>query len=419
MSLAALPAIARGVWSKPRAFARRSKEAQTGHQRMLLVVQLIYVALIGVWLLRTGNWPTPDQIGIAMFAFAVLTSRGFAFLRDWSPFIILVLSYEALRGVADGLVANTHVQFAINADRFLTFGHIPTVELQNALWDPNHLHWYDYVAAFMHPMHFIVPLALGFVLWMRSRPLYWKFMFSYLLLTYAGFITYLLFPAAPPWYAAALGRIPPVDQILGQVLWRHSVSQPIVLAYGYFDPNPVAAIPSLHAAFPVLVWLIIWKLRPRWGWATVVYPLLMDFAVIYLGEHYLIDVLLGTLYGAVAYAVVWEVPEWWARLQRRRSGGAPALGIEGRDLVAHPAYAAQTGAGDHGLGLIEEDRSVTPLTAQEGGGVNFGRQLLACVPLEAGHGQRGAAFANPATAEEAAVQAFHVSKDEHRRIPPG
>jgi membrane-associated phospholipid phosphatase len=270
----------------------------------------------------------------------------------------------------------------------------------------------------MHPMHFIVPLALGFVLWMRSRPLYWKFMFSYLLLTYAGFITYLLFPAAPPWYAAALGRIPPVDQILGQVLWQHSVSQPIVLAYGYFDPNPVAAIPSLHAAFPVLVWLIVWKLRPRWGWATAVYPLLMDFAVIYLGEHYLIDVLLGTLYGAVAYAVVWEAPQWWARFKARRSGGLPAMGIEGGNLLAQPAYAAQSGAGNYGLGFIEKDRPLAPLAAHEGGGVDAGGQVLARIPLEAGARQRGALLPHPAAAQEAAVQALHVSKDEHDHVPP-
>jgi membrane-associated phospholipid phosphatase len=86
-----------------------------------------------------------------------------------------------------------------------------------------------------------------------------------------------------------------------------------VLAYSHFESNPVAAMPSLHAAFPVLVWLIMWKIQPRWGWATIVYPLLMDFAVVYLGEHYVIDVLAGTLYGALSYWAVWVLPDWWRK----------------------------------------------------------------------------------------------------------
>ncbi|MEO9255043.1 MAG: phosphatase PAP2 family protein [Tepidiformaceae bacterium] len=301
------------VWKSPGRLAKKSRTVQDDHRRELLLVQAVYCVAIAGYLLYTSNWPTPDQIALALFAFAILTFRALSFLRDWTPFILLTLSYEALRGIADGLVANTHVQFAINADRWMFFGHIPTVWLQDKLWDPNHLHWYDYVAAFMHPMHFIMPLALGFALWTVSKKLYWKFVASYLLLTYAGFLTYMLFPAAPPWYAAQLGRIPPVDQILGHVLWTHSVSEPIVIAYSHFESNPVAAMPSLHAAFPVLVWLIMWKIQPRWGWATILYPLLMDFAVVYLGEHYVIDVLAGTLYGAVSFWAVWVLPGWYRR----------------------------------------------------------------------------------------------------------
>ncbi|MCC6380992.1 MAG: phosphatase PAP2 family protein [Dehalococcoidia bacterium] len=283
-------------------------------------MQLAYCGAIAGWLLYAGNWPTPDQIGIALFVFAVLMGRGLAFLRDWSPFILLILSYEAMRGLADGLVANTHVQFAIDGDRALFGGTLPTVFLQRHLWDPNHLHWYDYLSAFMHPMHFIVPLAFAFVLWTRSKRLYWRFVASYLLLSYAGFLTYVLFPAAPPWYASNAGRIPHIDKILDLVLWRNSTSQPVVLVYKYFDANAVAAMPSLHAAFPVLLWLIVWKLRPRWGWLTIVYPLTMDFAVVYMGEHYVTDVLAGTVYGAAAFAAVWTLPGWLSGRRRTRLG---------------------------------------------------------------------------------------------------
>lgn len=305
--------VARRVRTTPGRLGERRRDATQRHWRIVVVGQLAYCVVIAAWLLHTGNWPTPDQIGIAFFVLAVLMGRGFAFLRDWSPFLLLVLSYEGLRGLADGLVSHTHVAFAPDVDRAMFGGQLPTIWLQQHLWDPAHIHWYDYVAAFMHPMHFIVPLAFAFVLWMRNKRLYWKFVASYLLLSYAGFLTYVLFPAAPPWFASNVGAIPHVDKILEQVLWKNSVSQPVVLVYGYFDANQVAAMPSLHAAFPVMLWLIIWKLRPRWGWLTIAYPLVMDWAVVYMGEHYVIDVIAGTVYGAGAFWAVWVAPEWWRR----------------------------------------------------------------------------------------------------------
>jgi membrane-associated phospholipid phosphatase len=306
--------------SFPLKLTRNYRDGQVRHRRALLIVQIVYFAVLGGALLYTGNWPTPDQIGLALFAFAILMARPLAFLRDWAPFVLLILSYEALRGNADGLVANVHIGFPITMDKAMFGGTLPTVWLQDKLWDPNNITWYDYVAAFMHPMHFLVPLAVAFVFWMRSQRLYWRFVASYLLLTYSGFVTYVLYPMAPPWYAGDIGRIPHVDTILGEVLWRNSVSHPLVFVYDHFNPNPVAAMPSLHAAFPVLIFLICLKLNPRWGWLSIFYPLLMDFAVVYMGEHYVTDCIAGTVYGAAAFYICWVLPGQVKAWRTRRVG---------------------------------------------------------------------------------------------------
>lgn len=308
----AVPAVGR-AYGRARSLHRRYIGTQQQHWKLLIGLQAAYCVLLFVTLIWSGNWPTADQVAIGLFGFAILTARPLSFLRDWFPFIFLVLSYEALRGMSDGLVANAHIGFPITADKTIFDGTVPTIWLQDHLWDPNHLHWYDYVAAFMHPLHFIAPIAIALAFWMRSKKLYWKFVASYLLLTYAGLITYLLYPMAPPWYAADIGRLPHVETILGQVLWTHSASHPIGFIYNHFDPNPVAAMPSLHAAFPVLVFCVFWRLSPRWGWLTFVYPLLMDFSIVYMGEHYVIDALVGSLYGAAAFAAVWVLPDVIAR----------------------------------------------------------------------------------------------------------
>ena len=322
----------------PIKLTRSYQAGQMRHRRALLAVQIGYFALLGGALLYTGNWPTPDQIGLALFAFAILMARPLSFLRDWAPFVLLILSYEALRGNADGLVANVHIGFPITMDKAMFGGTIPSVWLQDKLWDPNHITWYDYLAAFMHPMHFLVPLAVAFVFWMRSQRLYWTFVASYLLLTYAGFVTYVLYPMAPPWYAGDIGRIPHVDTILGDVLWRNSVSHPLVFVYDHFDPNAVAAMPSLHAAFPVLIWLILWKLKPRWGWLAIAYPLLMDFAVVYMGEHYVTDCIAGTIYGAASFYLVWVLPGQVQAWRAKRAGLAESSKPSGPEpALAQPA----------------------------------------------------------------------------------
>src|SRR5688572_11066001 len=160
---------------------RRYQASQERHHRIVLGLAVAYCGVLSVLLLYYRNWPTPDQIGLVLFAFAILTARPLAFLRDWSPIVLLILSYEALRGMADGLVASTAVQFPIDADRAMFFGTLPTIWLQDRLWDPDNIRWYDYASAFLHPMHFVVPLVMAFIFWIRDRRLYWTFVLSYLL----------------------------------------------------------------------------------------------------------------------------------------------------------------------------------------------------------------------------------------------
>ncbi len=305
---------------------RRYLARQERHKRILLAVQLLYAGLLTGWLLFTHSWPAPDVIALFLLLFAFVAARGLSFLRDWSPFVLLLLGYAALTGIAPGLTGVVHVGFPIQADRWLFRGAEPNIWLQSHFFHPGHPHWYDYVASFLYPMHFVTPLVLAFVLWMWWKPRYWRFVTAYLLLCYAAFATYLLYPMAPPWWAYRVGKLPPVHLVLYEVHYD-GVQNPIVLATQFFKPNPVAAMPSLHAAVPVLIWLTLWKTWPRWGWAMVVYPAAMGSAVVYLGEHYVIDVIAGAGYALVAFALVYGYfAGLWQVVRRfgRSAGGARA-----------------------------------------------------------------------------------------------
>jgi membrane-associated phospholipid phosphatase len=294
----------RGALSAARRGYRAFLAGQDRHRRILLAVQILYALLFTGWLIVSHSWPAPDLVAIFLLLFAILLARPLHFLRDWTPFLVLVLGYIALTGIADGLISKAHVQFPIDADRWLFHGTVPTLWLQSHLYTPGHAHWYDYLATIMYDMHFVVPLVIAFAFWMWRPRVYWRFVIAYVLLCYAGFVTYTLFPMAPPWWADRVGNLPTVHLIIYEVHYAQ-VANPIVALSSHFQPNPVAAMPSLHAAFPVLVWLVLWRVFPKWGWAAVIYPALMAFSVVYLGEHYVIDVLAGWLYAAVVFAIVW------------------------------------------------------------------------------------------------------------------
>ncbi|MBN9619996.1 MAG: phosphatase PAP2 family protein, partial [Actinobacteria bacterium] len=73
--------------------------------------------------------------------------------------------------------------------------------------------------------------------------------------------------------------------------------------------NPVAAMPSLHTAFAVLVAIaLVTRLRSKWRHVVVLYPVVMGLTLVYTGEHYVLDVLAGAGYALAVHVAVsrWE-----------------------------------------------------------------------------------------------------------------
>ncbi|HLZ70998.1 MAG TPA: phosphatase PAP2 family protein [Dehalococcoidia bacterium] len=280
--------------------------AQEQHSRLVLAVQVGYVLIfLLVFFLGSDQWPAaPDLITVGLLGFAVVTARGIRFLRDWTPFLVLTIGYLALPGLTPGLQQRAHVGFPITVDRWLGGGELPTTRLQAALWKGGQLQWYDYAASALYLLHFVVPLVLAYLFWHWRRPLYVRFVRAYLVLMYAGFTIYLLYPMAPPWWASDLGRIPHVAPVLSLVHWK-GIGNPVGILTGTFQPDPVAAMPSMHAAFSMLVGLVLWSLRPRWAWIALAYPLAMATTVLYTGDHYVIDMLVGWAFALAAFVIVW------------------------------------------------------------------------------------------------------------------
>jgi membrane-associated phospholipid phosphatase len=235
---------------------------------------------------------------------------------DWLPFTAVLFSYDRTRGLAHQLGIGVHEHDIVAAEKW-TFGGVePTVWLQQHLYDPHHVFWYDAFFTLVYTSHFLATPILAAVLWLRDRVSWLHYVSRVVLLSIAGLITYIAFPEAPPWMAARDGLTPPVERLSARGwIWLHAGNVKHLLERGQdAGSNPVAAMPSLHFAFAVLVALFVaQRMRSRWRWLLALYPAAMGMALVYLGEHWVLDLAAGLLYALAAHFAMFRIEAWWLR----------------------------------------------------------------------------------------------------------
>jgi membrane-associated phospholipid phosphatase len=226
-------------------------------------------------------------------------------LRDWLPFMFVLFAYDLSRGYADSFLT-AHVEPQLRFDE-VVFGEVPSVWLQQRMWDgASAIDWIDYTTWGVYLTHFFGTLTVGAALWLFAARLFRRYMAAVCVLAVVGFATYALFPAVPPWMASRDGQLEHTERIV------RTVSLDVPLDYfgaiwqsGERYANDVAAVPSLHAAYALLIALFLGRIAGwRWRILLALYPVAMAFALVYSAEHYVSDVLLGWVYAVAALAAV-------------------------------------------------------------------------------------------------------------------
>jgi len=264
-------------------------------------------------------------IGMAAFCVTDLRRRVPRLVIEWAPFIGVLFVYDRLRGFADGLVFPARELPQIHVEAALFGTPIPTVWLQTHLWHGgSELHWWDYATWLVYLSHFFATLVVAAVLWTWAHDRFTRFATMVCVLALTGFATYALYPAVPPWLAARDGEIGQSNRLIG-IIWQHV---PVAHYGSLFEKgqnyaNNVAAMPSLHAAYALLIALFLWRLVPRWARVPLaLYPPAMAFALVYSGEHYLVDCVAGWVYATATFVAV---NLWFERRARRAPALEPAL----------------------------------------------------------------------------------------------
>ena len=301
------------------------------NDRLLLVAIASYTILLSILMIWRGIAVTPDVIVVGFGLAALILGRGKLFLRDWIPFVALFFAYELMRSYADKFGLPIHVTEVISLDRIIGLGNLPTTLIQSLHHGPvwtaanpvtDNLATISVVFYFLH---FPLPLAIGFLLWIHQRRLYYDFVAALIVLSMAAFVTYLLLPVAPPWYAAQHGFVTGVLHLRDTGFYGLSN---LFLGFGhdYFysytalysiSSNDVAAFPSLHAAYPFLAFLFARRAFGKAGWLMLAYTACVWFAVVYLGEHWVVDIIGGVIYAFAAYFAITRGPGWMRRFMEK------------------------------------------------------------------------------------------------------
>ena len=299
--------------SQPRSTVR-------GFATMFGAIFAVYVGFAIVFYFWKGQLFTPDppdSWAVLLLVGAVALGKWKSFLVDWIPFVALIFGYEMLRGFAGTVIDKNlvpshpgavHYHFLLNFDSWIMGGTPLTKILQDHLYKPDVLQPWDIMAGIVYSLHFALPLIFGFILWMRSRAQFRWFVVTLLVMTYSTFIMFLLLPTAPPWLLNHWGVLPGIHDPFNNA--AASLSEASKSHFGaltvwtHASPNPVAAFPSLHAAYPWLVMLFAVRIFGRKGYLMLIYNVMLWFTVVYLAQHWVIDILAGIAWATASFFLI-------------------------------------------------------------------------------------------------------------------
>ena len=247
-------------------------------------------------------------------------------------------AYKAPHDDVSGQAARVHIRYPIVGDRIIGLGELPSTRLQRAFarTGPDGPEWraLDRVLVWAHWSWFLIPHGSLLYILLRHPG---RFSRS-AVLTYAVFDVgasfYWVLPTAPPWFAAgaredgASGEQLEVRRMMveyGEHFWRDGWGS----LYSVFGGNPLAAMPSLHFATSLMAALLLAEVGPVAGALGKAYTATLGFALVYLGEHYVVDLIAGA---ALTFAV-----------RRSEPLAGPAVARIGRAVAALEGIAHPTG----------------------------------------------------------------------------
>jgi len=311
----------------------------------LLDISAPIVAILITAILVTERTPRrePFLYAVVLAALVALTWASARSRSDyglWALYIGGFAIFSVARSFADETGVPTHIGDLISVERTVGFGTVPTVWLQARLFDPAQISWLDRAATYVHWSYFVLPHLFAAHLFFGKRHLFERYVLLFVGVLMTGLIIYFVFPAAPPWVASLTGHLDPTYKVVTEVGSEWNVNLYARFESQIRSSNPVAAMPSLHMAVSVAVLLIAFRVNWFLGTLALAYNAAMAFSLVYLGEHYVVDILAGILVTLTVYAAL----SAWSTLRARGlRPGAVSLPVPDVGPAVQPQSASEAG----------------------------------------------------------------------------
>lgn len=277
-----------------RRFLNRARQTLNLRGNLYLVPPVAWSSAMLVYFVAYGKLLQFLPIVFFLAAIPVLALLGSSkdLARSWLPFISILLSYEALAGVV-GSYASSKIVFSLYPiDRFL-WGFNVTGWIQSTFYSPIMTE----VTSFFYTLHFPLVVITSGALWYFNRKLFGKYTATMIITSYAALVTFVLLPTAPPWYQDVAANL---YQSTGSSVLPNTLSSAISM----IESDQFAAFPSLHTAYATIFAYFMIKLDRRLAFIAVPVAGGILFSTLYLGQHYLIDLIAGVAYALIPVLLV-------------------------------------------------------------------------------------------------------------------
>jgi inositol phosphorylceramide synthase catalytic subunit len=220
------------------------------------------------------------------------------------PIGLVGILYDAMKVVENVGLSPSRVHVCdLRAHELSLFGIVVGGE-RVTLHDWFRAHWspaLDAICAIPYGTFIFVCAAFAAWLFVRDYPRMVRFAWYFLGLNVLGFVTYHVYPAAPPWYYHAHGCQVDMRTLAseGPNLARVDASFGIHYFAGMYgrSSDVFGAMPSLHVAYPLLIAVEGWAVTGNVGRAaSVLFFAWMCFSAVYLDHHWVLDEVAGITY---------------------------------------------------------------------------------------------------------------------------
>lgn len=293
----------------------RPRPPETLRARVAIVGAAVALA-VTAHLLMGGRWTWVLFGFVGIVSLLVSLPRLGWLAKPVGAYVGLWLVFNLFRAGADDTDwADVVLGLVPRLEAWLFGGQLPSGLLQEWFYSAGDFDWFDYGLVAIYLSFFVVPHAIAILLLWRNRQLFWQYALSFLVLFTLSAASFYLMPTSPPWLVSEIVsedgylRITRINEpVLATLdlpfqLFNQGSRDSVRTSEVRMEPNPIAAMPSIHFAATALIIFPARLAGRALYYAAIVYTLLMGIALVYLGEHYVLDLLVGGAMVLVSWAL--------------------------------------------------------------------------------------------------------------------